>query len=77
MRNERFSSRVKLSSPLADAFSLQWVDWKRRDIRDALALLAIGIVTFLFADAYDLPPRLLQFGLDYADWEMDDLIFVF
>jgi predicted signal transduction protein with EAL and GGDEF domain len=37
----------------------------------------IGIVTFLFADAYDLPPHLLQFGLDYADWEMDDLIFVF
>jgi diguanylate cyclase (GGDEF)-like protein len=76
MRNERFSSRVKLSTPLADALSLQWVDWKRRDIRDALALLAIGIVTFLFADACDLPPHLLQFGLDYADWEMDDLIFV-
>jgi diguanylate cyclase (GGDEF)-like protein len=77
MRKERLSSRAKLSTPLADAFSLQWVDWKRRDIRDALALLAIGIVTFLFADAYDLPPHLLQFGLDYADWEMDDLIFVF
>jgi GGDEF domain-containing protein len=68
---------VKLSTLLADAFSLQWLDWKRRDIRDALVLLAIGIVTFLLADAYDLPPHLLQFGLDYADWEMDDLIFVF
>ena len=40
-------------------------------------LLAIGIITFLLADRYDLPPHLLQFGLDYADWEMDDLIFVF
>src|SRR3984957_398367 len=49
----------------------------RRDIRDALVLLAIGIVTFLLAEAYDLPPHLLQFGLDYANWEMDDLIFVF
>jgi diguanylate cyclase (GGDEF)-like protein len=77
MRNERSSSRVKLSILLADAFSLQWVDWKRRDIREALVLLAIGIVTFLLADAYDLPPHLLQFGLDYAGWEMDDLIFVF
>src|ERR1700722_4431446 len=48
----------------------------RRDIRDALVLLAIGIVTFLLAEAYDLPPHLLQFGLDYANWEMDDLIFV-
>jgi diguanylate cyclase (GGDEF)-like protein len=73
--NER--SRVKLSTLLVNAFSLQWVDWKRRDIRDALVLLAIGIVAFLLADAYDLPPHLLQFGLDYAHWEMDDLIFVF
>jgi hypothetical protein len=68
---------VKLSTRLADALSLQCVDWKRRDIRDALVLLAVGIVTFLLADAYNLPPHLLQFGLDYADWEMDDLIFVF
>jgi diguanylate cyclase (GGDEF)-like protein len=57
-------------------FPTQWFDWKRRDTRDALVLLAIGIITFLLADAYDLPPHLLQFGLDYADWEMDDLIFV-
>ena len=77
MRNERFSSRVKLSTQLTHSFSLQWVDWKRRDIRDALVLLAIGIVTFVLADAYDLPPHLLRFGLDYADWEMDDLIFAF
>jgi diguanylate cyclase (GGDEF)-like protein len=58
------------------AFPTGWFDWKRRDTRDALVLLAIGIVTFLLADTYDLPPHLLQFGLDYADWEMDDLIFV-
>jgi diguanylate cyclase (GGDEF)-like protein len=58
------------------AFPTQWFDWKRRDTRDALVLLVIGIITFLLAHAYDLPPRLLQFGLDYADWEMDDLIFV-
>jgi diguanylate cyclase (GGDEF)-like protein len=51
-------------------------DWKRRDTRDLLVLLAVGIVTFLLADTYDLPPHLLQFGLDHADWEADDIIFV-
>jgi diguanylate cyclase (GGDEF)-like protein len=70
------SCRVKFSTRFTDALPLQWVDWKRRDTRDAIVLLAIGIITFLLADAYDLPPRLLQFGLDYADWEIDDLIFV-
>jgi diguanylate cyclase (GGDEF)-like protein len=67
---------MKLSTRFLDALPTRWFDWKRRDTRDAVVLLAIGIVTFLLADAYDLPPRLLQFGLDYADWEMDDLIFV-
>jgi diguanylate cyclase (GGDEF)-like protein len=67
---------MKRSPRFLDAFPTQWFDWKRRDTRDALVLLAIGIVAFLLADTYDLPPLLLQFGLDYADWEMDDLIFV-
>jgi diguanylate cyclase (GGDEF)-like protein len=66
---------MKSSGPVA--FPTQWFDWKRRDTRDALVLLVLGIAIFLLADTYDLPPHLLQFGLDYADWEMDDLIFVF
>ena len=68
---------MKQSTRFMDAFRTRWFDWKRRDTRDALVLLVIGIITFLVADTYDLPPHLLQFGLDYADWEMDDLIFVF
>lgn len=59
-----------------DAFLTGWFDWKRRDTRDAIVLVVLGVITFLLADAYELPPHLLQFGLDYADWEMDDLIFV-
>jgi hypothetical protein len=47
---------VKLSTLFGDALSLQWVDWKRRDIRDALVLLAIGIVTFLLALEQAIPP---------------------
>jgi diguanylate cyclase (GGDEF)-like protein len=68
---------MKLSTRFMNAFRAKWFDWKRRDTRDALVLLMIGIIIFLAADRYDLPPHLLQFGLDYADWEMDDLIFVF
>ncbi len=58
------------------AFSIRWFDWRRRDTRDAIVLVGIGIISFLLADAYDLPPHLLQFGLDHADWEIDDVIFV-
>jgi diguanylate cyclase (GGDEF)-like protein len=34
------------------------------------------LATYGVAHVYDLPPYLLQFGLDHADWEIDDLIFV-
>jgi diguanylate cyclase (GGDEF)-like protein len=67
---------MKLSTRFMDAFPTQWFVWKRRDTRDALVLVAIGIITFLLSDTYDLPHYLHQFGLDYADWEIDDLIFV-
>jgi hypothetical protein len=48
----------------------------RRENRDALVIFGIGLITFAVADAYELPPHLLQFGLDHADWEVDDLLFV-
>jgi diguanylate cyclase (GGDEF)-like protein len=53
-----------------------WLDWKRPHTRDALALLAIGVVLFAAAHFFDLPPHLMQLGIDYADWEVDDVIFV-
>jgi hypothetical protein len=51
-------------------------DWRHRHTRDALVILGIGAIIFALADIYQLPPHLLQFGLDHADWEVDDLIFV-
>jgi diguanylate cyclase (GGDEF)-like protein len=51
-------------------------DWRRRDNQDGLMLIGLGMVIFAAAHFYDLPPYLLQFGLDHADWEIDDLIFV-
>jgi diguanylate cyclase (GGDEF)-like protein len=53
-----------------------WLDRPQSQTRDALVLLGIGLAVFAAAHCYDLPPHLLQFGLDYADWEVDDAIFV-
>jgi diguanylate cyclase (GGDEF)-like protein len=52
------------------------LDWRVSATRDAILLFGIGIIIFAFAHVYDLPPHLLQFGLDHADWEVDDAIFV-
>ena len=53
-----------------------WLDRSQSQTRDALVLLGIGLAVFAVAHFYDLPPLLLQFGLDHADWEVDDAIFV-
>jgi diguanylate cyclase (GGDEF)-like protein len=58
------------------ALPLRRFDCRQRANRDAFIIFGIGIVSFLVADACDLPPRLLQFGLDHAAWEIDDVIFV-
>jgi diguanylate cyclase (GGDEF)-like protein len=50
--------------------------WNRPHGRDALILAAIGLTLYAMAHFFELPPHLLQFGLDHADWEVDDLIFV-
>ena len=54
----------------------EWCDWKRARTRDALVLLGAGIIIFVLSEIFELPPYLLQFGLDHADWDIDDLIFV-
>jgi len=53
-----------------------WLDRSQSQTRDALVLLGTGLAIFAVAHYYDLPPHLLQFGLDHADWEVDDAIFV-
>src|SRR5664279_3916086 len=54
----------------------RWSAWERSHTRDAIILAAIALTIYGIAHVYDLPPQLLQFGLDHADWEVDDLIFV-
>ena len=47
---------------------------RRRDIRDAIVLFGIASIAFAYADYYDLPPKVFQLALDYADWEVDNLM---
>jgi diguanylate cyclase (GGDEF)-like protein len=54
----------------------QRLKWRHRRTHDVIVLFGLGAVIFAMAHFYDLPPYLLQFGLDHADWEADDLIFV-
>src|SRR5512140_106856 len=54
----------------------EWSAWKEPHLRDAILLLAFVLVTYAVAHVYQLPPYLLQFGLDHPEWEVDDLIFV-
>jgi diguanylate cyclase (GGDEF)-like protein len=47
---------------------------RRRDIRDGIVLFSITLIAFAYADYYDLSPKVFQLALDYADWEVDNLI---
>jgi hypothetical protein len=43
--------------------------------RDALAITACAAAACLVEYYYDLAPMVLQFGIDHADWEIDNLLF--
>jgi diguanylate cyclase (GGDEF)-like protein len=43
---------------------------------DAAVITIAVAVIYAFSDFYDLPPKLFQLGTDYADWDIDDAIFV-
>jgi diguanylate cyclase (GGDEF)-like protein len=66
---------MKLLSRRAFAWPT-WLERSQSQTRDMLVLLGVGLAIFAAAHFYDLPPQLLQFGLDNADWEVDDAIFV-
>jgi diguanylate cyclase (GGDEF)-like protein len=67
---------MKLSTRLIDAFPTQWLDWKRRDTRDAIVILGIAIFTYAVGTFYDFALTLFQFGVAHADQEADDIILV-
>ena len=43
---------------------------------DAVIISASSVIIFFVEYFYDLAPKLFQFGMDYREWEIDNLIFV-
>jgi diguanylate cyclase (GGDEF)-like protein len=67
---------MKWSPRLLHTFSVDWPGWHRRDRRDAIVILGIAAIAFVVGTAYDFALALFKFGIDYADYEADDIIFV-
>ena len=67
---------MKLPPERLCVLATSWLDWRRPETRDAVVLLWAAAFAFVVAHAYDLAPKLFQLGLDYAAWELDDIIFV-
>ncbi|KJC44728.1 hypothetical protein UP06_18915 [Bradyrhizobium sp. LTSP857] len=55
---------------------MTWFDWRRPEARDAVVLVTAAVLAYVVAHIYDLAPKLFQLGIDYAEWELDDAIFV-
>ena len=67
---------MKLPAKLARIGQTDWFDWRRPEARDAVILFGAAILSYVVAHTYDLAPKLFQLGVDYAEWELDDMIFV-
>jgi diguanylate cyclase (GGDEF)-like protein len=54
-----------------------WSGDRRRDHanRDAIAITGCAAAVCLVEYHYNLAPMVLQFGIDYRDWEVDNLLF--
>jgi diguanylate cyclase (GGDEF)-like protein len=55
---------------------LRAIDWSRRDLRDGVVIFGVALAIYAWAHFDDVPPKLFQFGMDNADYEVDDAIFV-
>jgi diguanylate cyclase (GGDEF)-like protein len=67
---------MKLPPELSRILPANWFDWRRPETKDAIVLFGAAILSYVVAHTYDLGPKLFQLGVDYADWEFDDIIFV-
>src|SRR5580692_9566667 len=67
---------MKLAPQPSHNLGINWLDWRRPEARDAVVLFGAAILSYVVAHTYDLAPKLFQLGIDYAEWELDDIIFV-
>jgi diguanylate cyclase (GGDEF)-like protein len=58
------------------AVAIGGIDWRRRDVKDGIILVAMSAFIYLASDRFDLPPKLFRFAADHADWDADDILFV-
>jgi len=67
---------MKPPPELSRGLTIKGLDWRRPETRDAVVLLGAAVLAYVVAHSYDLAPKLFQLGIDYAEWELDDIIFV-
>jgi diguanylate cyclase (GGDEF)-like protein len=67
---------MNLSTRLRRILRADWFDWRKPATRDSVALFGCTILAAILAHIYDLGPHLFQLGMDYAEWELDDIVFV-
>ena len=58
------------------AARLRSIGWHSREVHDVEAIVALGLIYYVAAHFYDIPPRLFKFALEYSDDEVDDIIVV-
>lgn len=51
-------------------------DWRRRENKDAIVIFGIALLAYVAGTTSDFALTLFRFGIDNADWEADDIIFV-
>ena len=51
-------------------------DWRRRENKDAVVIFGIALLAYVVGTVNDFALTLFRFGIDNADWEADDIIFV-
>src|SRR5271169_5234592 len=66
----------RISLPGRFAARLRAIDWSRRDLRDGVVIFGLAVAVYACAHFGNLPPKLFEFAIDNADYEIDDFIFV-
>jgi diguanylate cyclase (GGDEF)-like protein len=67
---------MNLPTPLSRVFCVDWFGRNRSATKDFFALFGSVVIAAVLAHVYELGPHLFQLGMDYADWELDDIIFI-
>lgn len=67
---------MNLSAPLLRVFRADWFDWRRSATRDSIVLFGGTVLASVLAHVYELGSHLSQLGMAYAEWELDDIIFI-